>query len=80
MSSVVYVLRSPVQTMASVLYPSDDPGVVTLGIEGAVSTMVPSQPSEVLKSGDVLHFKVGERLTYKQLLDVIIEAGKVITL
>lgn len=80
MSSLVYILRGPAHTMAPALYFSDNPSVMTLGIEGAVNTVVPSQPAEVLQSGDVLHFKAGKTLAYKQLLDVIIEAGKVITL
>lgn len=80
MSSLVYILRSPAHMMAPALYLSDNSSVVTLGIEGAVNSVIPSQPAEVLKSGATLHFKVGERITYKQLLDVIIEAEKVITL
>lgn len=80
MSSLAYVIRCPAHMMPPALYLSDEPGVVTLGIEGAVTTVRPSQPAELLQSGDTLRFKPGERLTYKQLLDVIIEAGKVITL
>lgn len=80
MSPLVYVLRSPAHTIAPALYSSDKPSVVILGIEGAVTTVVASQPAEILKSASTFPFKTGERVTYKQLLDVIIEAEKVITL
>lgn len=80
MSSLVYVLRGPLYANASALYSSGDSGVVTLGIEDAVTTIISSQPAEILQSGTLFPFKTRERLTYKQLLDVIIETEKVIIL
>ena len=80
MPSLIYVLRSPAHTISHSLYPPDNPNVVVLGIEDTVHTVAPLQPIEMLQPGKMLHFKVGEKLTYKQLFDVIIEAGNVITL
>jgi len=80
MPSLIYVLRSPAHTISHSLYPSDNPNVVVLSIEDTVPTVIPLQPAEMLQPGKMLPFKVGEKLTYKQLFDVIIEAENVITL
>lgn len=80
MSSLVYILRSPLDTKQPVLYPLNDPHVVILGVESAVGSVVPSQPVEVLHLKNMSHFKARERLTYKLLLDVVVEAEKVVIL
>jgi hypothetical protein len=76
----MYILRSPAHTISQSLYLPDNPNVVVLGINSTVRTVVPLQPAEVLQPGKTLHFKIGEKLTYEQLFDVIIEEEKVITL
>ncbi len=80
MPSLIYVLRSPAHTISHSLYPPDNPNIVVLGINDTVPTGIPLQPAEMLQPGKMLHFKVGEKLSYKQLFDVIIEAENVITL
>jgi hypothetical protein len=74
------MIRSPAHTISHSLLLPENPNVVLLAIEGAVSTAIRSQPGEVLQPGGVLAFKVGQRLTYKQLLDVLIAERTVITL
>ncbi|MGQ0694873.1 MAG: hypothetical protein ACT4OL_04775 [Nitrospiraceae bacterium] len=80
MAFLVYLVRSPTDSLPHSLFPPDDLNVVVLRIEVTASTAVPLRSVEVLQPGDVLPFKEGEKLTYKQLFDVISRAGKVITL
>jgi hypothetical protein len=80
MTSLVYMLRSPARTISHALFLHDNPNIAFLGVEGALTSGSQSQPAEVLQSGSILPFKTGERLTYRQLLDVLITSGKVVTL
>jgi len=80
MSLLVYLLRSHAQVMSPALYPHNDSGVTSLAIERAASSTVPSPPAVMFQPGDTASWKVGEQLTYKQLLDLVIDAEKVITL
>lgn len=81
MSSPIFLLRSPAHTISQSLFLSEDPNIAVLGIEGAVTTIQSqSQPGEVLQPGDALVFGAGQRLTYKQLLDVFIKGRIVLTL
>lgn len=80
MSSLLYILRGPIHATASSLYSSSDAGVVTLGIEDAVTTIIPLQPIEVLQSEPTSLLKRGERLTYQQFLDVVLGKEKIIIL
>jgi hypothetical protein len=80
MSSPIYMIRSPAQTLLHSLLLPEKRNVVVLAIEGAVTTVIRSQPGEVLQPGGVLPFKMGQRLTYRQLVDVLIVGRTVITL
>ncbi len=80
MFSMIYLLRGPAHVVPPSLYISDDPGVVTLGIENAVDTVSLLESAEVLRSGNLSSLKTGESLTHKQLLEVLLEAKKVIIL
>lgn len=80
MAFLVYLLRGPTDSLPRSLFPSDDLNVVVLRFQVTDPTAVPLRSAEVLRSGDVSRFKEGEMLTYKQVLDVISRAGKVITL
>lgn len=80
MSFAMYVLRKPPQTFTSAFYSPDDTRVVTVGIEQAISLVLPSEPAEILKPDTQNRFKTGERLTYRQFLDAILQAEKIITL
>ena len=76
----LYLLRGPVYSPLHALLPPDDPNVVVLRIEKASHTATPLDSVEVLRAGAVIPFKEGEKLTHKQLFDVISRAGKVIVL
>jgi hypothetical protein len=80
MAAPLYILRTPADRISPSLYPPDDSSLLVLGIEGAVSTVIPAQPAEVLQWADESHLRTGERLTYKRLLDVIVQARNVMTL
>jgi len=80
MSSLIYVLRSPAHPVPPSLYVSYDQNVVTFGVENAVDTVSPLESAEVLQSGNLSSLKTGERLTHKQLLEVLLDAKKVIIL
>lgn len=72
MSSVVYVVRSPLHTVSPALLPGDDCTVVSVGD--------PLFPGKVLRATDDPPLAEGERLSYKQLLEVILQSRKVRTL
>lgn len=80
MSSLIYLFRGPAQTVPPSLYVSDDPSIVTFGIENVVDTVSPLESAAVLESGNLSSLKRGERLTHKQLLEVLLDAKKVIIL
>jgi len=80
MPSLVYVLRHPTCTLSSSLYLPNDRPPLTLGVETAVAVSTPGPPVQVLHSGTSSCVTTGERLTYKQLLEVLVDATKVITL
>jgi hypothetical protein len=80
MTSLLYILRSPVSTLSPSLILPDDPTIAILGIEGALTSISQSHPAQVLQAGSVPSLKIGERLTYRQLLDVLMTRGKVVTL
>ena len=80
MSFLLYLLRSPAYVVPRALFPPSDMNVVVLRVEDTTTAPIASQPAEVLQSGDGLPFKGGDRLTYKELFDVISGAEKVITL
>ena len=80
MSSLVYVLRHPPRTLSSLLYFPNGRPTLTLGVETAVAVSTPAQPAEVLHAEKSSRVTTGERLTYRQLLESLMEATKVITL
>jgi hypothetical protein len=80
MTSLLYILRAPISTLSPSLFFPDDPTIAVLGIEGALTSISQSQPAEVLQVGSVPSLKTGEKLTYRQLLDVLMTGGKVVTL
>ena len=80
MSPLVYLLRSRAQTLPSALYPHNDSSVMSLVLESADGSVDLSQPAVMIQSGGASAWKVGEKLTYKQLLDLVLEVKKVITL
>ena len=80
MAFLVYLLRGPIDSLPHSLFPLDDLNVVVLRLNVTTRVAVPLYSAEVLQSGDVVPFTAGEKLTYKELFDVISSAGKVITL
>ena len=80
MASLVYILRSPVQTLSRSLCPLTDPSVLVLLREGSSYSVVQTGSGGSVPQEGLSPLKVGDRLTYKDLLDVVIHAGKVITL
>jgi hypothetical protein len=80
MSSLVYLLRHPDHLLSRSLYVPDDSGVVSLGIDGTVDGEPPFRAARVLRSGTSCSSKEGESLTYGQLVEVLVQAKKVITI
>jgi hypothetical protein len=74
MSPVVYVVRSPMQTLSNLLLPTHDSALV-LALEDD------PLPGRVLRSPhDDRRLKEGERLSYEQVLAICVGSGKVMTL
>lgn len=80
MSSCIYLLRYPAHLISRSLYDPDNPDILSLGIEAAIDAHPPSAAARVLHSGASSSWKEGEQLTYRQVLDIILAAKKVITI
>jgi len=72
MPSVVYVVRSPLHTLPPALLPGDGSVVVSVGD--------PLFPGKVLRATDDPRLAEGECLSYEQLLEIVLESKKVMTL
>ncbi len=79
MSSLLYLLRGPEHTMAHALYVSGDAHTDVIGIEDALPTKLSSRSAEVIHSVST-NLSVGQGLAYPELLELVIKAGKIITL
>ena len=73
MSSVVYVVRSPLHTLSHSLFPEDGSAVV-LSLED------PLLPGKVLRATSDTGLTEGEKLSYKQVLAIVLDSKKVMTL
>ena len=73
MPSVVYVVRSPLHTLSHALFPGGSSGVV-LSLED------PLLPGKVLRVTNTSRLTEGERLSYEQVLAIVLESKKVMTL
>jgi hypothetical protein len=80
MTSLVYLLRSPVSTISQSLYDPEDHRHVTLAVEHGASTPTVSHPAEVVYPGDRSGLQIGARLTEVELVTVLLNARKVVTL
>lgn len=72
MPSLVYVVRSPLQSLSHALLPGDGSAVV-LSLED------PLLPGKVLCATTSTRLTEGERLSYEQVLAIVLE-NKVVTL
>lgn len=73
MSSVVYVVRSPLHALSPALFSGN-------GCEVVLSLEDPLLPGKVLQGTDELELKVGEKLSYDQLVAILLDTRKVVTL
>ena len=71
--SVVYIVRAPLHTLSHALFSGDGSSVV-LSIED------PLLPGKVLRATNSAGLTEGERLSYEQMLTVVLESKKVMTL
>ena len=72
----MYLVRSPLSTLSDHLYKMGNPALLTVGIEKATHT----QPGEVLQLDERFSLTAGQSLSYPELLRIVIEQKKVITL
>lgn len=79
MSSVVYVLRSPVEEIPLSLYSTGDPEALVVYLNPVGSTSA-GEIAEVLHPGQAGSLVAGQSLTGGQLLELLLHAPKVITL
>lgn len=71
MPSVIYIVRTPLDTLSPALFCGNDSRAV-LSVED------PILPGKVLRANNEL--VVGERLSYEQILAVVLKCNKVLTL
>ncbi len=80
MVSATYLLRYPVSTISRSLYDPNDQPSLTLAVEQAATSSTVTHPAEVLHAGNVSELKTGQLLTVAQLLTLLLETRKVVTL
>ena len=73
MSGIVYMIRTPFQISSHTLF-STDRTTLVLSLED------PRYPGKVMQSPPTAQFTVGEILSYDQILKIVLESKKVITL
>jgi hypothetical protein len=73
MPSLVYVLHSSPKSLSPSLYNEKDSAVV-------LDVADPAHPGTVLRSDNDFHLKVGQSLSYQQLLNALLGGAKVISL
>ena len=73
MPSVVCIVRSPLHTLSPALF-SEEGSVVVLSLED------PSLPGKVLRATNSTGLTEGERLSYEQMLAIVLKSEKVMTL
>ena len=79
MSSVVYLLRSPVERLSPSLYLTGDGEAVVVCLN-PVGSSSSGKLAEVLQPGGMSSLVAGQALTRGQLLELLVHAPKVITL
>jgi hypothetical protein len=73
MSSAVYIVRSPLHTLSQALLPENSSAMV-LSLED------PLFPGKILRVTNTTQFTEGERLSYEQILEILLGSTKVIAL
>ncbi len=73
MLSAVYIVRSPLHTLSQALLPENSSAMI-LSLED------PLLPGKVLSMTNTTQFTEGERLSYEQILELLLKGTKVITL
>ena len=80
MSLPVYVLRRSPASISSALYSSEKRTLSVRIIEPQSDDHVPSQKAAFIQAGNEDSGSNREQLTYRQLLNLVLEAEKVVTL
>jgi hypothetical protein len=73
MSSAVYIVRSTLHTLSQALLPENSSAMV-LSLED------PLLPGKILRVTNTTQFTEGERLSYGQILEILLGSTKVIAL
>ncbi len=73
MLSVVYIVRSPLHTLSQALL-SENSSAMVLSLED------PLLPGKVLRVTNTTQFTESERLSYEQILELLLSSTKVIAL
>jgi hypothetical protein len=73
MLSAVYIVRSPLHTLSQALL-SENSSAVVLSLED------PLLPGKVLRVTNTTQFTEGEKVSYQQILDILLRSTKVIAL
>lgn len=79
MSLLVYLVRAPVSRLHPCLYAPTDNRALVIGIEQARGN-VSSHAAEVISPGSGTTCTAGQFLSYGELLQLVMNAGKIITL
>jgi hypothetical protein len=73
MMSAVYIVRSPIHTLSQALF-SENSSAMVLSLED------PLLPGKVLHVTNTTQITEGEKVSYQQILDILLTSTKVIAL
>jgi hypothetical protein len=76
MSSAVYIVRSPLHTLSQALLPENSSAMV-LSLE---DPLLPGKVLHVTNTTQFTEVTEGERLSYEQILEILLRSTKVIAL
>ena len=80
LSAPLYLLRHPAHTLSSALYSPQEVTASVLLLETTPHSPLSPQVAATLQSEERSHLPIARQLTYEQLLELIIQAEKVVTL
>jgi len=80
MSSLIYLVREPVNRLHPSLRPESNHQACVIGIEQVVQKEASSHAAQVVSPGTGPTCTAGQLFSYGELLQLVVDAGKIITL
>jgi hypothetical protein len=79
MPTVMYLLRAPIERISRALYTADDTEALVIRVDH-IDSKSPGQFAEILQPGTKPSLLPGQSLSAPELLELVLNAQKIITL